>query len=82
MIVYNPSSLKELKKQFRINNNELATILNLRSPNSSTKRISNITPLTAREIEILCNYTEERAKNDYRQKLVAFTPTDFYKVIE
>ena len=82
MIVYNPLNLSVLKTKFKITNEAVCKITGLKTVSSITKRLNGSIPLTAYEIALLCNYTENRAKDDISLKPHIFIPLDFFDVVE
>lgn len=52
--VYNIVKLRVLKAEYNVNNQDLAKVLNV-AVNTITKKMSGRVPLTAKEIETLCN---------------------------
>jgi hypothetical protein len=82
LIRYNYKALRQLKKDFRLVNEDIKRITGLKSITSVNLRMNGKIELTATQIAALCNATEIIAYKKRDLELSFYKPTDFYVVVE
>jgi len=80
MFKYNHKTLREFKNRYSLTYIDIKNLIGLKSKESVRIRLNNHVPLTAKEIELICNYSERQEAKKDNNNTKPFTPNDFYTV--